>query len=181
MNSTVETLTAVNPREETLMVLDSMGRIVGWRSREDVHKNGNIHDESGVFVSNEKTGEILLQQRQDNGMFSISAGEHVKIYENPPESSQRGLKEELGYNELVELRFRFKIFFEENNNKCFISVYSIEGDFKIEDFKIQKEEILDIKFFTRDQIKEMLEEDNNYPVQIEERTKVLLRELFKKI
>ena len=151
---------------ELLDVLDENGNLTGMtEERKVVHQKGLWHKHAGVMIMNKK-GEIVFQQRAmvkkvNPGKWTRTGG-HVDSGETAVEGVQRETYEEIGVKIPLE---NFKLINVEKREagKSFVYSYIAVVDYKIEDYKLQKEEVMDIKYLTIEQIEKLYnEKDQNY-------------------
>ena len=121
---------------------------------------------------NEK-GEILLQKRastkkQSPNKWAITAG-HIDAGEEPLETAQREILEEIGLNlKSSELEFLFitkseKKFSEVQYNNYFNYIYYAKTDKNISEFVIQKEELSELKYISLKEFEDIIErQDDEY-------------------
>ncbi|MCH8741777.1 NUDIX hydrolase [Patescibacteria group bacterium] len=114
----------------------------------------------GVYI--EKDDRILLVQEkgQSLGLWSIPLG-HVDPEESLEESAIRETKEETGYTIKIIRKLESKIVAgseykggEKDNDKI-IELNFFEGEIIGGELKIDKEDLLDVKWFTKDDIKQL--------------------------
>jgi len=140
---------------ETFVVVDKNDKILGYRSRYQCHHDRSIiHRVAGVILFNNK-GKILLQKRSltkdtDPGLYTISTCGHVSRGETYKQAAKRELFEELGISTEIK---RFK---------KFIITVPIETEMEVlfigkcnGPFKINKDEVTEVDFFSFNQIKDM--------------------------
>ena len=140
-------------RPEMLDVLDDMGRIIGTKSRADVHRDGDWHR---VFhcqiIAIRDSKEVVVLQRRSHlkaafpGMFDISAAGHLAAGEEPADGV-RELEEELGFtaapNILVPLGTRRLVddSGEGHLNREITSVFLLRDDRPLTDYVLQRTEV----------------------------------------
>ena len=151
--------------KELLAIVDENNNLTTEvAEREDVHIKGLWHREVKIWVVNE-LGEILVQKgspnkKQNPNKWGICAG-HIDAGESVETTIIRELKEEIGLNTVIDdLEFMF-ISKEQNNfpngtkNNIFFYAYFIKTDFKIEDYKIQTEELTALKYISFEELKKV--------------------------
>lgn len=109
-----------------------------------------------IYIQNSK-GEFLIQKRvaSKGGKWATTAG-HPKAGENSLEGLFVEVEEEIG----IDLRSDKPVLFETcTKNDQFFDIYYLKKDINLQDIKIQKEEVDDIKWATIDEIKKMKEQD----------------------
>lgn len=109
-----------------------------------------------VFIQNNKN-EFLLQKRvkKKDGKWATTGGHPVS-----GETSKQGIiteiKEELGINVVEENVKLFKTIKTEDD---FVDIYYLKEDIDINEIKIQKEEVKDVKWSTIDEIQKMIQQE----------------------
>ena len=155
---------------ENFDVLNSDGEFTGKvATREECHKNGLWHRAVYGFIFN-KNGDVLLQRRSKTkkmwpDLWDVTAGGHVLAGEFGYEALIREIKEELGID-VQEDEIRYLVGSTSTNiekniinnhfNECYIVTKSIDES----EIKLQKEEVSDIKWFTKQEIIDRI--DNNF-------------------
>lgn len=135
-----------------------------------VHTNGIWHREVAVWIMNEQ-GEVLIQKRastkkQHPNKWGICAG-HIDTGETVESAVIRELEEELGVKLTIndlELMFIAKEqneFANRRKNYVFYHVYFMKTNWKIEDYKIQIEELSEIKYITFEELKNIIKTQNS--------------------
>ena len=138
-------------------------------TREVCHEKGLWHRAIYGFIFNEK-GEVLLQKRSQSkklwpGLWDITAGGHVLAGEFGEQALIREVKEELGI-EIKQEEIRYLVGSISSNvkgnivNNHFNECYIITKQIDIDQIKLQKEEVEEIKWFTEQEILERI--NNNY-------------------
>lgn len=155
--------------EEYFDVLDENGEKTGLvKLRSDVHHDGDWHAAVNILVVNDKN-EILQQRRAPNkdsfpNMWDLSCGGHVVTGEDYLDAAIRELKEELGINvqpEDLRLIGAFKSSVQPAPNfinNTFEIVYLLRTDKELADFKIQTEELSEIRYVDWRKLRQMLED-----------------------
>ncbi len=159
---------------EKLDIRTSDGKITGIiKERDEVHRNGDIHGTSHVWLIRKKKNkkfDILLQKRANakdvyGGGYDISSAGHVVAGEGYLDTAIRELKEELGiqvqYNDLVFIGFLEGEMRTNFDGKPFINhevsaVYIYECDIDEKDFVLQKEEVDCVLWIDFDECKQKL-------------------------
>lgn len=142
---------------EYIDILDQNGIPTGEiKDKDDAYKLGLWHWEVHVWIVNDKD-EFLMQRRSPNKKFNpnkwaICAG-HVQAGETTLKAAKRELAEEVGI-ELSEDEFKYLFRYKNNNvennviliNNCFADVYVVKINNDISEFKIQEDEVSEIKY-----------------------------------
>lgn len=107
--------------------------------------------------------EILIQKRSENkdlypSLLDLSAAEHVKSGETYEEAAKRGLKEEIGLN-ADRLTYVGKVLFRQEWETEFNAIYFTETNKKINEMKVDKEEVEEVKFIPLEKVKEMIDKN----------------------
>lgn len=132
---------------EYLDIVDEQDRVIGKDTRENVHKNFQIHRGVHVFVLNSK-GEILLQKRSEKkdyypGFMDASVGAQVLSGESYEEAAARETLEELGFKPKGLAKVcDYKSYSERQRESRRLFACCHEGPFKIDE-----EELEFVKFF----------------------------------
>jgi isopentenyl-diphosphate delta-isomerase type 1 len=140
-------------------VLDNDGNIIGTATREECHNGSSflIHAVVHVLVFNDKN-ELLLQKRSQNkkiqpGKWDTSIGGHIESGESREEALAREAKEELGITG-VEFEYLYSYTMKSDIEYEFVTTYKcIWND---EDIDFQQEEIDKVKFFSTEEIEQLL-------------------------
>ena len=156
--------------KERFDVLNELGEFTGeTATREDCHGKGLWHRAVYAFVINDK-GNILLQKRSANkklwpNMWDVTVGGHVDAGEFGRQALIREVKEELGI-EIKDDDIKYLIGSTSTNeqgdiiNKHYNECYLITKNINVSDIKIQKEEVSEVKYFSKDELLKRI--SNNY-------------------
>ena len=148
--------------EEYFDVLNEFGEFTGKiATREECHERGLWHRAIYGFVFNHE-GDVLLQKRSANkklwpNLWDITAGGHVLAGEFGTQALIREIKEELGID-VVEDEVKYLVGSTSVNikgniiNKHFNECYIVMKDIDISKIKLQEEEVSDIRWFTKEEI-----------------------------
>jgi isopentenyldiphosphate isomerase len=143
--------------EEHLEIVNDKGEVIGKAPRSVIHGNPSmLHKVVHVLVFNGK-GELLLQKRSLNkdvapGRWDTSVGGHVGIGEYLFTSSQREMHEELGIKG-YEPEYLYSYIHSNSYETEMVTTYRCFCD---EGFNFDREEIDEIRFWTLDEIREVL-------------------------
>jgi len=147
---------------EFLHVVDENDNLLGFEKREVVHNSKLWHRGIHIFIENRK-GEILLQLRSKSkdkfpSKLDCSVSEHVKKGEDYETCAKRALKEELGIETKLEEIAYFRMKYGENDFMvCKLYKGKYDGMFTID-----KEEVEEILFFSKEDLKKMLKEKSEF-------------------
>ena len=156
--------------EEKLDVLNELGEFTGKiATRKECHEEGLWHRGVYGFII-DKNGNILLQKRSSNkklwpNRWDVTVGGHVDAGEFGKQTLIRECKEELGIN-VQDNEIKYLIgstsVYKKNNiiNKHYDECYLIMKDIDISKLKLQKEEVEDVKYFSKEELLERIK--NNY-------------------
>ncbi len=153
---------------ELIDILDENGIKTGNTSTiKELHKSGKWHKVVGIIIY-DFNKKLLMQQRalneiSDPGKWDISAAGHVNSGETEIEAVKRELSEEIGLNlkeNQIELFMSYK---KEVNNKTVnkkhledIYIAQIDAE-SINEFTIQNEEVEQVKWFSINELKELIQ------------------------
>ncbi|NJD55746.1 MAG: NUDIX domain-containing protein [Nitrospirae bacterium] len=144
--------------EESYEIIDMSGRVLGIAPRSAFHANPSlIHRVVHVLVFNHR-GELLLQKRSvlkdiEPGKWDSSVGGHVNIGEDIRSAAEREMREELGIA-VSSFSYLYDYVFSNQQETELVSTFSCiyEGS-----FRINNEEIDEIRFWDIDAIRKKLE------------------------
>ena len=156
--------------EEKLDVLNERGEFTGKvATREECHREGLWHRAVYGFII-DKNSNVLLQKRSQNkklwpNKWDVTVGGHVDAGEFGRQALIREVKEELGI-EIKDDDVKYLIGSTSINeqgdiiNKHYNECYLITKNIDISDIKIQKEEISEVRYFSKDELLKRI--SNNY-------------------
>lgn len=157
---------------ELIDLLNEQGQIVGTVDKAVAHRDGLWHRSVHVWVLNEKN-EILMQKRCEQKKFfpnhwDVSFAGHIGAGETSSITAVREGEEELGIDlKESDLKFLFTIKekFKWNNIQSneFVDVYLMRTNLKVEDFKYQKEEVAEAKYFTLNEFFAQIHNSDVFP------------------
>ncbi len=178
MSDLINKINMYDQGSELLEVLDENGVGTGKpATRKEIHEKGLWHRAIIVAVINDDN-KILIQRRSENkekfpGLWDLSVAGHVPFGSDSMSCAAIEIMEEIGYMlpKVTQVRdFRFMSSFR---NQLTISDTFIENQFyeffifnaniSLDNFKIQKEEVSEVKFATIYEIKEMMEKGLFHP------------------
>jgi len=143
--------------EEHLEIVNCKGEVIGQAPRSVIHSNPSmLHKVVHILVFNRK-GELLLQKRSLNkdvapGRWDTSVGGHVGIGEELLTSSRREMHEELGIKG-YKPEYLYAYIHSNPYETEMVTTYRCFCD---EGFFFDREEIDEIRFWTFDEIREVL-------------------------
>ena len=155
---------------ESFDVLNEYGEFTGKiATREECHKNGCWHRAVYAFII-DNNGNVLLQKRSANkklwpNMWDVTVGGHVDSGEFGRQALIRETKEELGI-EISDEDIKYLVGSTSINeqgdiiNKHYNECYLITKNIDVSNVVIQKEEVSDVKYFSREELIKRI--DNNY-------------------
>jgi isopentenyl-diphosphate Delta-isomerase len=143
---------------EIVGVVNEQDEVIGNASRKEVHDKGLLHREVYICVINSKK-QVLLHKRADVHLWDCSASGHIPIGQDYREAAVREFEEELGIklnaDGLKESGKEKLMLGKGIKNYRFAMVFVVNEDIPIENFKIDKEEVDEIKYFDKDELLEM--------------------------
>lgn len=177
---------------EYLDILDKNGNKTGEKKlRKEVHSKGYWHKGVHIWIINSKK-ELLVQRRSANkdvypNKLYISVAGHPVSGEDEIESIKREFEEEIGIEldtKKLEYLFTFSQEVVENNGKFldnqFYDVYLVEMDLDINNLKLQKEEVSEVKNIYYKDFETMIKNKDKDIVNHPEEWKKLFEILYKK-
>jgi len=153
------TSNTTDPQNEVFDIVNENDEVVGEATRGEVHQNPKlIHRVMHIWILNDN-GEILIQQRsltkdKDPGKWDISCGGHVQKDHDPEITAGRELQEELGIKANCKFISRFieKLPDQTEMVNLYYAIHNGPFDFL-------KEEINQLKFFTKEDALRFIESD----------------------
>jgi len=129
---------------EILNVVDKMDRVIGQRTRSEIHRLSLIHRAVHALVFN-SSGRLFLQQRSllkdmNPGLWDSSVAGHVDAGENYNDCVVREVREELGINAPGRFEQLFKIEAIPATGMEFCTVYRLmdDGPFRLNATEVQR-------------------------------------------
>ncbi|NIO20448.1 MAG: NUDIX domain-containing protein [Candidatus Aenigmarchaeota archaeon] len=157
-------------------VVDDNDKVIGKATREECHSSPRFrHRGVHVVIYNSKD-QVLLQKRSMNkdlypGVWIEAASGHVESGDTYENTAKRELKEELGVE--TKLKKISKIVFNGEKEREFIMIFMGKHDGP---FKIEEDDIEEVKFFGVEEIKRMMKE---YPEDFCIATPLIFKEYLK--
>jgi len=136
-------------------------------TKTEAHENGIWHSAIHIIIINKEKTKVLLQKRCEAkkffpNMWDISVGGHISANEDPLTSAKRELEEELGLTS-QEYEFKFITKLKEEfinngiNSKEFVYVYLIIDDIDSTKITLQKEEVSDFLWVSKEELNKLIE------------------------
>mgnify|MGYP004521848197 CR=1 FL=1 len=156
--------------EEKFDVLNEFGEFTGEiATREECHRRGLWHRAVYAFII-DSNKNILLQKRSNNkklwpNKWDVTVGGHVSSGEFGRQALIRETKEELGIN-IDDNDIKYIVGSTSINkqgdiiNKHYNECYLITKNIDISKMKIQKEEVSEVRYFSKDELLKRI--SNNY-------------------
>lgn len=151
------------------------GKIV---DKDIAHRDGLWHKSVHILLFNESGNKILLQRRSLSkklgaGRWDITVGGHVDTGEESLKAANRELKEELNLEcELTYLKTIKEVFqINDIDSREFVDIYVSYRDVNLEDIHLQEEEVIDVNWFTLDELEDMIQ--NKKILQHQEEFKII--------
>ena len=156
--------------EELIDVLNKDLKIIKTALKSEVHKNGWFHGSVHIWFYTEK-GEILIQKRSKDkiafpDLWDVSVAGHISAGENPMTSALREIQEEIGLKvseqDLIKIgtfkeNFQHAEDYKDNEvHQIYLGILKT----KIQNLKIQIEEVSEIKLISIEEFKNELNESN---------------------
>ena len=156
--------------EEYFDVLNEHGEYTNKvESRENCHRYGLWHKGVVVFIVSEDNKNVLLQQRSNKkklwpNKWDITAGGHVDAGEFGYQAVIRETKEEIGIDidkeslEFIGATTSTNKIGDVINNHI-NEYYIVHKDVDLNDVVLQTEEVQDLKWFTKEELLEIVKDD----------------------
>ena len=155
--------------EEIIYVVNEKDQFVRKSTRKEVRENALLHRGARVIIKN-KENKFLVHKRSASKdinplMWDIGIAETVKGGGSYESTAMRGLLEELGIIGISNIQmmhsvlFKLKYFSLRHNILCKVYKLTYSGQ-----IHIQKEEIDDITFLTKEEIISLIEKADFNPV-----------------
>lgn len=150
---------------EIIPIVNELDEVVDSVEKENFDKTtGRIYRTAALYLF-DKQGRILIQRRASSKKtaggkwdFSAAAG-HVALGEDYLECIAREAEEELGLNNLEFFEIK-KDFTETKEGKRRFATYFLSiADFSVENLKLPKDEVAEVKLLTVSELREMYEND----------------------
>ncbi len=145
--------------EEIVALVDEEDRIIGKTPRKDIHAERKLHRETSVFIRNVRN-EILLQKRQDTGLWDYSASGHMPWEETYGQGIVRETEEELGvrlpfsaFKPILKRRIRTK------GNDRFVMLFEVVGEYPLTQFTPNHNNVKNLAYFSPAELRKMLEKE----------------------
>ena len=151
---------------EEIALVDLDDRIIGYDTKENVHRTGKLHRAFSIFIVNE--GKMLIQKRNVNkyhsgGLWTNACCSHQRKNEELEEAIHRRLAEEIGFDCELEEKFKFvyrtkfaEDLYEYEVDHVFLGNYSGE-------VVLNEEEAEEIRWISFEDLKkELLERPNDF-------------------
>lgn len=167
---------------ELIQIVDKTGKFTGQiMDKEEAHDRNLLHNEVAVFIINNQQ-QVLLQKRSANKRFNpnkwgVCSG-HVDAGESLENAALRELKEEVGLDiEEKDLhKFGKREFSIKDANSHVTYFYYVKSNKKETDFVIQEEELSKVKWFSIENVINMIKEHDD-TITLKENRLQLLEEL----
>ncbi len=155
----------VADKEELLKIYDDEYNFLGYEKRSEAHEKRLFHDEIALWIINKKDKTVLLQKRsarkkQNPNKYALCAG-HVVEDETIEQALIKEAEEEIGVDlKAYEYKPLITIKRTEPQNYCFSHHFYILADIAIKDFKIQEEELSEVRYFEYEKLKELVKNND---------------------
>jgi isopentenyldiphosphate isomerase len=169
-----------DPKDEYFEIVDENDRVVGLAPRSECHGNPTLIHRTAHVIVLHRDGRILLQKRSEQkdiqpGKWDTAVGGHLDPKEDYEKAARREMFEELGVDPETPLDFLFnskiRNDIESENTRVFRAV--IEGPFKFD-----RDEIDELRFWTKKEITENMGKEIFTPNLEEEIKKLIFKNIF---
>lgn len=173
--------------DEIIDVLDEDGNLTNKTiSKDKAHKNGTWHCSVHILIINNDKTKTIFQKRCPNkklypNTWDIAVGGHISTKEEPLNAALREMQEELGLYykdfDLKELELvKETLQYDDIYSNEFIYTYLIYDDVDLNDIILQKEEVSEVKWFTKEEMNHLIKNEKVIP---HTRAYEILNELLK--
>lgn len=137
--------------DEYVDVVNEDDKVIGRKSKNLIHRDGDWHRVSHVLVLNKKS-EVLCHKRSSTkevfaGKWDFIIGGHVLSGESYYEAAKRELKEEVGMkNEIYEIGTWKGLSDPAIRHKTIVKIFATMYDGNVKFLKLDKKEIEKLKF-----------------------------------
>lgn len=156
--------------KEYLDIFNEKGSKIGKAKRSVVHKKGLWHKAVHIWFINDKN-ELLIQRRSSKirhpNQWDISAAGHISFGDDSITTAPKETKEELGINiQKKDIKKLFTVRAHNEDKKMnYINneindVYLVKTDLPISSFKIDKNEVSEIKYIPVKELQRYIEEND---------------------
>ena len=140
-----------------ITIVDQDDNVIGAKSRDELLVT-DIYRVTSLWIENSK-GEVLLAQRaftksHDPGKWGPAVAGTVEEGETYDSNIYKEAREELGLEGLVFEKGIKK--YSEGKWRYFVQQYLLTIDKPSKEFKIQKDEVAEVKWFSRQELKELV-------------------------
>lgn len=142
---------------EQVVIVNEKDEVIGYKNREDTDKN-DIFRVTGLWIENSQ-GEILLAQRvfsekNDPGKWGPAVSGTVEKGETYDSNILKEAKEEIGLvNCELQKGEKRRV---NGDNKFFVQWFFAKVDKNAEDFKLDKREVEEIRWFSKEELEIMI-------------------------
>jgi isopentenyldiphosphate isomerase len=142
-----------------VIIVDEKDEIIGYKDRESVVKE-DIYRVTGLWVENSQ-GKILLVQRafsmrNSPGKWGPAVAGTVEKGETYDNNIVKEAEEEIGLKDCSLQKGEKRRITGEHN--FFVQWYFTKLDRLVEDFQVDKREVEDLKWFSREEVERMMKE-----------------------
>lgn len=147
-----------------IIIVDKNDSAVGLKEWESL-KNEDIYRVSALWVENNK-GEILMARRaltkaHDPGKWGPAVAETLEEGETYDSNIRKEAEEEIGLKNIKFLKGPKTKIALAGRLQYFLQWYTVKIDKPLKEFKIQKSEVAEIRWFSKKEIKKKLQENPN--------------------
>jgi isopentenyl-diphosphate delta-isomerase len=149
------------PSPETIItVVDEHDNVVGHKPAGELNPEKDIYRVSSVWITNDKD-EVLLARRSFTkkiypGVWDVGVAGTIEQGETYEENAAKEAHEELGITEPLTVGPKVKI---EGKYNMFLTWFFLRTNKRAEDFVFQKEEIEEVKWFSKNELVESLKKN----------------------
>jgi len=153
-----------------LNILNNNGDVIGEETREEIHRQGLLHQEIHVWIYT-PDGKLVFQHRAKDkdtypDLLDASVGGHVEVGQTPEEASVMEVEEETGLKvsstDLTYITTTQSKSFDQvtkMTNNARRNVYALKFEGNIDDLQVEEGKALGFEAWGIDQIMNLSEQD----------------------
>jgi len=147
--------------DEKIIYVDEEDKVLGSKSREDVDKEGLRYRVSALWIKNSNGASLLARRAYSKshnpGKWGPAVAGTVEEGETYESNIIKEAEEELGIRN-VGMNVERKEKIEEGGHRFFTQWFTCIVDRPVSEFKIQEEEVAEVRWFSKEELYRMIRE-----------------------